>query len=178
MGWALWALAGGLLVVAVLAVTLGVRLVTGRRRARRELDALLAERDQLLARVTELTRAARALRRGEAEGPDYVITRVGDRNLAAPRAGEPGVRSGRRVPDQVVLSAAFGEPLVKVLAFGHGVRRALAPESRNRIGFEVRREMRRSRKVRRREMREAWRQMRSGQSTQQSSRGDGHEDVA
>jgi hypothetical protein len=174
MGWAFWAPAGGLLVVAALAVMLGVRLVAGRSRARRELAALLTERDQLLVRVSELTRAAQALRPGQVEGPDYVITQVGDHDLTASPAGAPGVRSGRRVPDQVLLSAAFGEPLVKVLALGHGVRRALSPETRNRIGFEMRREMRRSRKVRRREMRTVWRQMRSARP----SRDDGHEDVA
>ena len=63
--------------------------------------------------------------------------------------------------DQLVLSAAFGEPLVKALALGHGVRRALSAESRNRIRFEMRREVRRARKVRRKEMKEAWRQMRT-----------------
>jgi hypothetical protein len=167
MGWAIWALAGGLLAVAVLAVT----LVAGRRRAGRELDALLTERDQLRARVSELTAEAEALRAVDA--PDYVITRVGGTEVMAPSPAGQGTRSGRRVPDQVVLSAAFGEPLVKVLAFGHGVRRALSPEVRNRIGFEMRREMRRSRKVRRREMRQAWKQMRAD-----GRDADGREDVA
>ena len=63
------------------------------------------------------------------------------------------------MPDRVVLSATVGEPLVKVVSFGHGLRRALSPESRNRIWFEVRREVRRARKQRRREMKEAWRRM-------------------
>jgi hypothetical protein len=53
------------------------------------------------------------------------------------------------VPDRLVLSATLGEPLVKVAAFSHGVRRALSPESRNRIWFEMRREVRASRRRRR-----------------------------
>jgi hypothetical protein len=48
-----------------------------------------------------------------------------------------------------VLSATLGEPLVKTAAFAHGVRRALSAESRNRIWFEVRREVRASRRRRR-----------------------------
>jgi len=61
--------------------------------------------------------------------------------------------------DRLVLSATVGEPLVKAMALGHGVRRALSAESRNRIWFEVRREVRRARKQRRRETKEAWRRM-------------------
>jgi hypothetical protein len=158
MGWAYWALAGVLLAVAVLASALVALQAARRRRTRREVEALLAEREQLRARVAELTRKAQAPE--VADGPDYVITRLGEPGLTRSDRG-PGVPSGRRVPDQLVLSAAFGEPVVKVLSFGHGVRRALSPESRNRIGFEMRREMRRSRKERRREMRRAWRQMRA-----------------
>ncbi len=40
-------------------------------------------------------------------------------------AGEPEAEPN--VPDRVVLSATLGEPLVKVVAFGHGLRRALSP---------------------------------------------------
>jgi hypothetical protein len=47
-----------------------------------------------------------------------------------------------------------------MVAFGHGVARALSPESRNRIWFEMRREVRRARKQRRRDMKQAYRQMR------------------
>ncbi len=47
------------------------------------------------------------------------------------------------------------ETVVKAASLAHGVRRALSPESRNRIRFEVRREVRRSRKQRRSDLREA-----------------------
>lgn len=196
MGWAYGALAGTLLAVAVLVIALVVLQAARRRRSRAEVATLLAEREQLQRRVAELTRKAQALQADD--GQEYVITRIGDDRLPA-RRDPDRERSGRRVPDQMVLSAAFGEPLVKVLSFGHGVRRALSPESRNRIGFEMRREMRRSRKVRRREMRQAWRQMRaeraegvstsvaaqpagpperSGQPARPPERPDGQEDVA
>jgi hypothetical protein len=61
-----------------------------------------------------------------------------------------------------VLSAAVGEPLVRTAAVLHGVRRALAPETRNRIRFEMKREVRRSRKQRKQDMKAAYRQMRQG----------------
>lgn len=53
------------------------------------------------------------------------------------------------VPSRLVLSATVGEPLVRLAAFAYGVRHALSPENRNRIRFEMRREIRRARKARR-----------------------------
>ena len=54
---------------------------------------------------------------------------------------------------QWVPAAPFREALVKTLAFGHGVRRALAPDNRDRIFLEMRAEVRRSRRQRKAEMR-------------------------
>jgi hypothetical protein len=158
MGWAFWAVVCLLAAMTALVVTLGVLLARERRRGRAERAALLAEQRQLVARLEELSQAA-------TEHADWVITRLGD--------NEDDAVVARPVSDQLVLSAAFGEPLVKVLAFGHGVRRALAAESRNRIRFEMRREVRRARKTRRKEMKSAWRQMRTERG---QVRGDGHVD--
>ena len=144
-------------VAAVLLVLVGLLGLVLRSRAesRSALAAAVAETAQLRSRIDSLSeqlerRAALEPARPEAPQPGeaaYVITDAG-----APRP-EP------TVPDRVVLTATVGEPLVKVVSFGHGLRRALSPESRNRIWFEVRREVRRSRKHRRREMKEAWRRM-------------------
>jgi hypothetical protein len=54
---------------------------------------------------------------------------------------------------------------VKAVSFGHGLRRAMSAESRNRIWFEVRREVRRARKQRRRETKQAWRRMQAEERT-------------
>lgn len=134
-----------------------VLLVTRRRRSRADLErALLAaqrETDDLRHRLDELTG-------GSAGGPahlealfnpspttpepaEFVITHIGE---PEPTTAEV---DAARVPDRLVLSATLGEPLVKVAAFSHGVRRALSAESRNRIWFEVRRETRASRRRRR-----------------------------
>jgi len=138
----------GLVLVAVVLVS----LVRGRRRARRELAAARAEAELLHARMEALEE------RLEHASAELVETR--DAFLITDAGLE---RAEPNVPDRVVLSAAFGEPLVKVVAFGHGVARALSPESRNRIWFEMRREVRRARKQRRRETKEAWRAMRADQ---------------
>jgi len=50
---------------------------------------------------------------------------------------------------------------VKAAGWTHGLRRALAPETRNRIRFEVRQETRRAGRERRAEMKQALREFRA-----------------
>lgn len=161
------------LVVALLGVA--ALVVHGRRArsdTRAELVSTRAEAQALRERVESL---ARRLDRYDAARPDpttvpdpgagtgagaaYVITDAGE--------DRPGVLAEPRpmVADRVVLNAALGEPLVRAVALGHGLRRALGAESRNRIRFEMRRESKRVRKQRRREMREAYRQARTARAT-------------
>jgi len=145
-------------VVLIVAVVLVV-VLRSRAAARRDLATSHAETELLRQRLEALEERAESLERGSAEiartvagdQASYLIT---DAGLEKPQPN---------VPDRVVLSATFGEPLVKVVAFGHGVARALSPESRNRIWFEMKREVRRARKQRRRETKEAWRAMRADQ---------------
>ena len=141
-------------VVAAVALVLAL-VLRSRTISRRELAAALsaaqAETAELRRRLDALTdqlehQSSSMIR---VDDPAYVITDAGRQPL------EPNVA------DRVVLSATVGEPLVKVVAFGHGMRRALSAESRNRIWFEMRREVRRARKQRRREMKYAWRRMQS-----------------
>lgn len=144
------------LVVAALAVS---RLRAARREAARREAALRADLDAARAEVLALTGRLEALERST---DPLVITGLG-------RDGEPAPRP---VPDGLVLSAAFGEPLVKTLALGHGIRRALSPEVRHRIRFEMRQETKRSRKQRRREMRQAWREARAEGRFDHATEGD------
>jgi len=145
-------IAGAAVVLLVLACVLAL-VLHSRTIARGELAVALsaaqAQTAELRTRLDDLTeqlerQSASMIR---VDDPAYVITDAGAPHL------EP------TVADRVVLSATVGEPLVKVVAFGHGVRRALSAESRNRIWFEMRREVRRARKQRRREMKDAWRRM-------------------
>ncbi|MCW2846275.1 MAG: hypothetical protein JWR90_249 [Marmoricola sp.] len=140
-------LAGAAAVLLLVVAGVVAMALRGRARSRRDLVEARSEIAELRARLDALTeqleRQSAAMIR--VDDPAYVITDAG-----APRL-EPSI------PDRVVLTATVGEPLLKVVAFGHGLRRALSAESRNRIGFEVRREVRRARKQRRRETKDAWR---------------------
>jgi len=139
---------------AMLLLVALVLVVTRRRRSRQDLEEMLdaaqRETDALRQRLEDLTGGVAAPATGAssrvADEPAFVITHVGE-----PEAPElDASRSAELVvPDRLVLSATLGEPLVKVAAFSHGVRRALSAESRNRIWFEMRREVRASRRRRR-----------------------------
>ncbi len=148
-------------VVALLLVAL-VALVRRRNRTRADLEAMLdaaqRESDDLRARLEELTGLLTlAPDQRPAEAAAYLITDAGGgaHDLALP-AEEPIA-----VPDRLVLTATVGVPLVKAAALGHGLRKALSAESRNRIWFEVRREVRASRKRRRLLLKQYQRQIRA-----------------
>jgi len=84
---------------------------------------------------------------------EYVITSMG----VPARADEaPVTLSAPAFADAVVR-----ESVVHAASFLYGVRRALSPEVRNRIRFEMRREAKRSRKARRVEVKEALREYRA-----------------
>jgi len=146
-------LAALVVVAAVLFGVLGLLLVD-RARLRRRVQTSEAAFEALDERVHALSEELESARLTAAATParsqeEYVIT----------TAGVPArTEAAAAVPDRAVLSATVGEPLVKVFAFGYGVRRALAPETRNRIAFEMRREVKRARKERRRAAKDALRE--------------------
>jgi hypothetical protein len=155
MNPALWAALGG--AAALLLVLTGITvalLLRGRRTEAREQAALASARadvEELRARLEELSSQLAASQEEASAVPpkdEYLITTVGARSDES--SGELS-----QVPDRAVLSVTLGEPLVKVAAFGFGLRRALSAESRNRITFEMRREVKRARKERRRVARRA-----------------------
>ena len=76
---------------------------------------------------------------------------------------EPATTTSTPLSAGQFASVALGESLVRVLSLGYGVRRALTAESRNRIRFEMRREVKRSRRQRRRDLKEAKRHLRADQ---------------
>lgn len=163
---ALAAAAGAAATLLLVALVLVVRR---RHHSRVELEAMLVaahrEMDDLRHRLEELTaqrdgRPASARdARASSSGPEFLAELFADPGLETrepqqaefviTRAGEPEPTEQVAVPDRLVLSATLGEPLVKVVAFSHGVRRAMSPEVRNRIRFEMRREVRASRRRRR-----------------------------
>jgi hypothetical protein len=86
---------------------------------------------------------------------EYVITRVGEPGADAENDPTEPVPT---VPAPVFADLLLKETVVQTASLFHGLRRALAPETRNRIRFQMRQEVKRSRKQRRAEIREARRE--------------------
>lgn len=145
MDTALLVALGATALVALVLAALLVATRSERRKLRAELAAL-HERVDALARPAPLHAVPAA---------EFVITQVGAEAAEAGDPQPPGVSS------RAFVSVAVGESLVRLVSLGHGVRRALSAENRNRIAFEMRREVRRSRKQRRRDLKEARRSPRA-----------------
>lgn len=159
-----------LTLVAVVALAVAAyRLSRSVRQARSHTDALLAAaaqdadalREQLAGIEAELrARQETTLRRERTpvavvDDREYVITDLGQEN-------------GPRVPARVVPAPMFAdillrESVIKTAALAAGLRRALSPEVRHRIRFEMKREVKRSRKERRLMLKAARRDLESRQ---------------
>jgi hypothetical protein len=168
----------------VLAVLAAVALRASRRERRglaAQVDAAHADVEALRERVEELSRRLAGVQpAASARGAhEFVITSLPDGRLrgtlAAAAAADDDAEpepAGTPLSAGRFASVALGESLVRVLSLGYGVRRALSAENRNRIRFEMRREVKRSRRQRRRDLKEAKRLLRADQ------RGDIAEDAA
>jgi hypothetical protein len=87
--------------------------------------------------------------------PEYVITHLGE---VEPETDEGESERVPTIPAGQFADIVLRESVIKSASLLHGVRRALSPENRNRIRFEMRREVKRSRKQRRADVREARRE--------------------
>jgi hypothetical protein len=152
--------------LTVLVLVLVVTLARTRSRTSRELLAAHAEAAALRAKVDEIERR---LQPPVQDQTGYVITRLGD----DPPEPDPSVPPAR-IDGRLFADLVLRESVVKAAALAHGVRRGLAPEVRNRIRFEVRREVKRSRRLRRAEIREARREWDARQRAEMT----GDEDAA
>jgi len=144
----------GVTLLLILLVVLLWTMRSGRRRMRQILAASRADVEALRTQVEAMSEEIESARIVAAAAPavpqtEYLITTAGSANVFENEAA---------ASNRAVLSVALGEPLVKVVAFGYGVRRALSPESRNRIAFEMRREVKRARKERKRDTKRAGRE--------------------
>ncbi len=84
-----------------------------------------------------------------------MITDLGDEPTPA---DEPATVDGALFADLVLR-----ETVVKAASLAHGVRRGLAPATRNRIRFEMKQEVRRARKQRRADLKAAQRDLHARQ---------------
>ena len=145
--WIVPAVAG---VLALVALGLGLALLRARSGTRRELEAARAETAALRAQLDDLERRLARPEPRPAPETEFVITNLGDPE-AAP---EPAPH----VDGALFADLVLRETVVKAASLAHGVRRALDPETRNRIRFEMKREVRRARKQRKSDTREARRE--------------------
>ncbi len=145
----LWLVAVSALAVAALVVALRARRAT---RAALELAAeAQAQVSGLLAELAAVTAVPESRPEAGPDPTDYVITDLGttpERELGSARI------EGRLFADIVLR-----ETVVKAASLAHGVRRALTPEQRLKMRAEYKREVRRSRKQRRAELKEARRHL-------------------
>jgi len=92
------------------------------------------------------------------EEREFVITRLGDGG----QVGDAGRAPARvSVKGPALADAVLRESVVQTASLVQGIRRALSPETRNRIRFEMKRELKRSRKARKVELKEALREYRA-----------------
>jgi hypothetical protein len=139
---------------AVLVLALAGCLVMLRvmlRRTRRDLAQTQRAAAELRSRVDGLAEQVRAQAAtpepGVAGETEYLITVVG--------ADPEQELLPERIEGRLFADIVLREAVVRAASLTHGVRRALAPETRNRIRFEMRREVKRSRKQRRADLKAA-----------------------
>jgi hypothetical protein len=145
MAWVL------LVLVGVLAVLVGVLALRVHRLERRLEGHSLPSSDPSDRKsvAAELQIGSLDMEPAAAQTVEYVITKVGE-----PEEPEPVPT----VPAPVFADLVLKETVVQTASLFHGLRRALAPETRNRIRFHMRQEVKRSRKQRRADLKVARRE--------------------
>lgn len=158
-----WVLAGGGFALALLVLVLLTRRAAAR--AGRELAAARAEAQALADRLALVEESLeRDVHRG-LDPQSYVITHLGDEEPeATPVVG--------RIDGKLFADIVARESVIKAAGLVHGLRRALTPEARNRIRFEMGREIKRARKQRRADLKAALREFRARERADLA----GHED--
>lgn len=168
------------LVLAALAVVvtlLVVALLVLFRRTMRTREHLEL---RLAAMEAELARRAPAQTRPSSIVTDettYVITGMGSDLRTG--ADEPVPERDAPLPDgRMFADIVARESAIRALGLAHGLRRALAPETRNRIRFEMRREVKRARKRRRAQRKAAQREAGRGEAGRGEAGWPAREDAA
>lgn len=131
----------GMTLAAIVAGGLALGLAIGMVLLGRQVGRLRAEVQVLAGGRHHVHEESRELRIPSPVAPDELVhtpTPLG------PPEVEPDLSVAR------VASVTLAGPLIRVAAFSYGVRRALAEESRMRIAYAFRKELRRQHKLRRR----------------------------
>ncbi len=161
-----WVLAGGALSLALLVLVLLARRSAAR--AGTELAAARAEAQALADRLALVEESlARGLTSTRDDTQSYVITHLGDDGPDA-----EGTPVAGRIDGKLFADIVARESVLKAAGLAHGLRRALAPEVRNRIRFEMSREVKRARKQRRADLKAALREFRARERADLAGRED------
>lgn len=157
-----WAVVGVVAVVALVAAACVLLTVSLRRERARTAQALARSDADAAALRAQLSGIEQRLAAPRVEEREYVITRLGEEPPARVPQSHPGP-AAPVVPAPVFADLVLRETAVQTGAFIAGVRRALSPEVRHRIRFEMRREVKRARKQRKAEHRTAVREWQARQ---------------
>jgi hypothetical protein len=156
--WVVWV---PITLLALAVAALGVAVLRDRSRRSEELAAAYAVIADLQERLSAVERGSAGsgdsgtLARPPSttgDGDAVVITRI-DQPEAATDARD------HRIDGSLFADLVLRESLVKGVSVAYGVGRALSPETRNRIRFLMRQEVKRSRKQRRADLRAARRHL-------------------
>ena len=148
--WIVWVPS---VLLALVSLTLAVALV----RLRRRVDALEQPFHSALVDEVVVTSLVEEVAPLETPGPSaHQDKQQTSRN---PVSSERVVTSEAVSSRSLFADLVLRESVVRSASFVHGVRRALAPETRNRIRFQMRQEVKRSRKQRRVDVRAAKRHL-------------------
>ncbi len=137
-------------VVALVALLVALRAQRRATRAEALVEQLALRVGVLESPVADAPRPA-----ADDEVSTFVITHLG-----STEAPEP-VPVAHDIDGRLFADIVARETVVKAASWTAGLRRALSPESRNRIRFEVRQETRRAGRERRAEMKQALREFRA-----------------
>jgi hypothetical protein len=152
-------------------LVLAVVLLRTRATTSRDLRSAHAESASLRAQLEDLDRRLTHAPPRAHPDPEFVITHLGETGPATAPAVAPvgapvvGVDAVERVDSALFADLVLRETVVKAASLTHGLRRALAPEVRNRIRFEMGREIKRARKQRRADLKAARRHPAPAQPT-------------
>lgn len=149
--WVVVALVAGVLVTLLVLLL----LVRATRRA------LVLARDESRALAGRLDELEQRLGAPAAPVPAPVPSVAADREYVITHLGEEPARASAApvVPAPVFADLVLRESVVQAATLAAGLRRALSPETRHRIRFEMRREVKRARKQRRADLRAARRDL-------------------
>ncbi|WP_121251020.1 hypothetical protein [Nocardioides ferulae] len=145
--WGVFAVLG---VVLLLVGVLAGLSAAARRRGRAALATVAAENAALRAQVEAIARRLDAAEQTTAApAPEFVITDIGRGAVPEPEEQAPAL------PAPLFADLVLRESVVQAASLAQGLRRALSPETRHRIRFQMRQEVKRSRRQRRAELRAA-----------------------